>query len=57
MRWGPTPQAAANRLRTAATWASTKGHTAEVNGPNAWIVRQLAMIASREGSGRGPWPP
>ena len=57
MRCGPTPQAAARLRRTRATSCSMNGHTVVVKGPNSWMRPQLAVIASREGVGSGPWPP
>ena len=34
-----------------------KGHTSAVKGPNSWMRDQLAVIASRDELGSGPWPP
>ena len=53
-RWGPTPQAAANRRRTRLVSCSINGHTVVVKGPSSWMRCQLAVIASSDGVGRGP---
>ena len=33
------------------------GHTSVVKGPSSWMRFQLAVMASSDGVGSGPWPP
>ena len=56
-RCAGTPNQLARCWRSWLVVCSTKGHTAPVNGPSSWMVRQAAVMASRDELGRGPWPP